>query len=279
MLKKGYGPPSAKLPGSVGDIYQDLMSGLIYQCISVDIPAIKQQFIKVSYINSNTTYIWSEIAAEEDDGRCMNLLDYASAMNSLFYNTCFDQEIIDVSFGNVTGKYIGYSNIFNSMFYEAYGMKKVKIQSSAEFTPNIKTSSMFYIQANARYDTLEVIDLTRVEQIVISEASQMFYGRSKLNSILGTLNFGQCLSSTKLYATFMGCRSLVEIRFEPGCIMASISFASSQELSAESIQSIIDGLCDLTGGTSQALTLHSKVVTKLTAEQLAQIETKNWTVG
>ncbi|MBR5780431.1 MAG: hypothetical protein IKY27_00415 [Bacteroidales bacterium] len=279
MLKKGYGPPSAKLPGSVGDIYQDLMSGLIYQCISVDIPAVKQQFIKVSYINSNTTYIWSEIAAEEDDGGCMNLLDYASSVNTLFYKTCFDQEIINVSFGNVTGKYIDSTNTFISMFEEAYGMKKVKIQSSAEFVHNIKASKMFSIQTNAKYDTLEVIDLTGVEQIVISEASQMFNGRSKLNSILGTLNFAQCTSSSKLYATFNGCRSLVEIRFEPGYIMASISFASSQELSAESIQSIVDGLCDLTGGTSQTLTLHSKVVTKLTAEQLAQIETKNWAVG
>ena len=48
----------------------------------------------------------------------------------------------------------------------------------------------------------------------------------------------------------------------------------SSKLSAESVQSIIDGLAIV--GTAQTLTLHSSIV--LTDEQKAQISSKNWTL-
>ena len=54
---------------------------------------------------------------------------------------------------------------------------------------------------------------------------------------------------------------------------------NSPRLTDKSIQSIIDALADLTGKTSAKVTFHPTVKAKLTEEQLATIESKNWTLG
>ena len=77
---------------------------------------------------------------------------------------------------------------------------------------------------------------------------------------------------------FSRCDNLREIRFVANSIKYSISFSSSANLSADTIQSIIDGLADLTGGTAQTLTLHATVGAKLTDTQKATITAKNWTL-
>ena len=78
---------------------------------------------------------------------------------------------------------------------------------------------------------------------------------------------------------FGGCTGLKRITFVPGCIKASISFQNSNLLEDASIQSIIDGLADLTGKTAQTLTLHATVGAKLTDAQKASASAKNWTLA
>lgn len=70
--------------------------------------------------------------------------------------------------------------------------------------------------------------------------------------------------------------ALKEVRFVKESIPLNISFAQSANLSTDTIQSIIDGLADLTGGTAQTLTLHATVGAKLTDTQKATITAKNW---
>ena len=85
------------------------------------------------------------------------------------------------------------------------------------------------------------------------------------------------VSNTKTFnSTFTQCINLREIRFAANSIKGSISFANSSLLSTETIQSIIDGLADLTGSTAQTLTLHADVGGKLTEAQKAVITSKNW---
>ena len=50
-------------------------------------------------------------------------------------------------------------------------------------------------------------------------------------------------------------------------------------LSDETIQSIIDGLADLTEQTTQTITFYATVGAKLTDEQKATITAKNWTLA
>ena len=85
------------------------------------------------------------------------------------------------------------------------------------------------------------------------------------------------VSNTKTFnSTFTQCVNLREVRFVENTIKASINFANSNLLSTDTIQSIIDGLADLTGGTVQTLTLHATVGGKLTETQKATITSKNW---
>lgn len=83
-------------------------------------------------------------------------------------------------------------------------------------------------------------------------------------------------SATNINNIFSFCSALKEVRFVANTIKLSITFAQSGDLSAETIQSIIDGLADLTGDTAQTLTLHATVGSKLTDEQKATITAKNW---
>lgn len=72
---------------------------------------------------------------------------------------------------------------------------------------------------------------------------------------------------------------LVEMRIAPVSIKAKIGFYYSPNLSDETIQSIIDGLADLTGQTAQTITLHADVKSKLTDTQLTTITSKNWNLA
>lgn len=76
---------------------------------------------------------------------------------------------------------------------------------------------------------------------------------------------------------FDNMQKLQNIVFE-GVIGQAISFPNSGLLTAESVQSIIDHLKDLTGQTAQTLTFHADVGGALTAEQKAAITAKNWTL-
>lgn len=78
---------------------------------------------------------------------------------------------------------------------------------------------------------------------------------------------------------FYGCSALEEINFtEDSVVKANISFASSPLLTTASVDSIIHALKDLTGATTQTLTLHATVGGKLTQAQKDAIDAKNWTL-
>lgn len=76
---------------------------------------------------------------------------------------------------------------------------------------------------------------------------------------------------------FLNANKLVEVRIVARTLKGSTTI-SSPVLSDESIQSIVDGLADLTGGTARTLTLNSAVSAKLTDEQFLAVDDKNWII-
>lgn len=99
---------------------------------------------------------------------------------------------------------------------------------------------------------------------------------TNLKSILGALDFSECTACT---IWLNGCGKLQDVSFVPNTIKISINFSPSPLLTKESIQSIIDGLADLTDSDTQTLTLRATVGAKLTDEQKATITAKNWTLA
>lgn len=105
--------------------------------------------------------------------------------------------------------------------------------------------------------------------------SSMFSWSARIEEI-GEMDIS---NATKVGSMFYYCTDLVRISFVPGCIKLSLSLAHSAKLDDASIQSIIDGLADLTGQTTQTLTFHATVGAKLTDAQKATVTAKNWTLA
>lgn len=164
-----------------------------------------------------------------------------------------------------------YNSTINQFIYRAKGIRKLKlscVQKGATITADYA-----FAGSGSDQSPLEVVDLSDFG-CIISSASVIFAYSPKLKTIIGELDFSAC---TRFISPFVECDGLEDVRFVVGCLKASISFNTSPLLSDESIQSIIDGLADVT--ETQTLTLHADVKAKLTEEQLATITQKNWTVA
>ena len=103
-----------------------------------------------------------------------------------------------------------------------------------------------------------------------SDIRLMFSG-SAIETIEEPLDFSQVNDTTNGFA----CDHLTEVRFVSGTIKKSITFNRCSTLSAQSVQSIIDGLA--TGTTAQTLTFNSAII--LTDAQKASITAKGWTLA
>ncbi len=144
---------------------------------------------------------------------------------------------------------------------------------SITLTCNARNLNLILHGAFQRCPDLKHIDLTNFNRVFYS-ASDLFYNSPNLEEIIGELDVS---SVTKFTLWFHGVTKLREIRFKPESIKYEINFPSTV-LSDESIQSIINGLADLTDGTTTKLVLSNEVKTRLTSEQLTTIAAKNWTV-
>lgn len=160
-------------------------------------------------------------------------------------------------------------------FQASSGLKKIKLITD-QTDVSMSMGSMFATIAATTYnDELQVIDLSEFP-VIMTGAVNMCAGNRELKEIIGSLN----VSSVKIFSNmFRYCTHLRDVRFVSGTIKYNIGFAQSNLLSDESIQSIIDGLADLTGLETQTLTFHAGVKAKLTDEQITTITSKNWTLA
>lgn len=158
--------------------------------------------------------------------------------------------------------------------------KSMALNGTIRQSQNIKTVKLICDEISgtvnlsdfARYcASVETIDLTEYNR-KISNLSSAFASCSKLKSILGALDLSSCTN----VSGFVYCGSLEKVEFVPNTIKPSISFSSCGNLTTETIESIIDGLVDLTGQTAQTVSWHSKVLEKLTLDQCLRISNKNW---
>ncbi len=161
----------------------------------------------------------------------------------------------------------------NQFINGATGLRKLTI------TNNPMADVKSYFAFSGAHD-LEELDLSNFVQgggaVVVTDASYLFYGDTKLRAIYGELDFS---AGVNLSTAFTNCTSLEEVRIKAGTLNKSMTFAPCSKLSNASIQSIVEGLADLTGQTTQTLTLHADVGAKLTDEQKASVTAKNWTLA
>lgn len=187
-------------------------------------------------------------------------LAYVNTFEELYLNAKFPEDtelIIDVGERNFN---------LTSMFEGAQNLTKVKIQGPMEHSGLTLTNAF-------KGNSLIIVDFTEIGLNVISMTTA-FNTQQKLTKILGEFDFSELIDTG---IVFTMVKALEEIRIKPNTLSVGLTMLNSPLLSAESIQSIIDGLA--TVEEQKILKLHSSVVEKLTEEQVAQIANKNWNVG
>lgn len=215
----------------------------------------------------------TEIAGIEAGGGG-NPLDYAVSISRMFHAmTTSPRADVEISFGNkVTGAL--YADAFTAVLYNTNSIRSIKISCGA---PVSSVSMANFADTKYPLNELEKVDLTGAVAVIRpTKMTRAFYYRTTLREILGALDVSRC---TDFSNAFIRCDVLETVQFQPGTINKSISVADSSKLTDESIQSVLDGLADLTGVTAQTLTLHAAVGAKLTDAQKAAASAKNWTLS
>lgn len=185
-----------------------------------------------------------------------------------------------------------YNFISNS---ELYSGRALFQNFNGKKLPRVDFSKKISLDLFCHSATIEIVDYY-INSENVTTAQQAFNNTANLRYMVGlniskTQNVNYCLANSGLETivepldfssvmsavnTFQNTNSLTDIRFVSETIKISITIPSAV-LSAESIQSIIDGLA--TVETAQTLTLHADIKAKLTETQLTTITGKNWNLA
>lgn len=184
--------------------------------------------------------------------------------NCYFLTKINEGNIVDCSGITVNG------NISNT-FYGCSSLEEVSLINIPERA--IDCSSLFSLASNIIPDKMK--EITFSPKLKATRITLGFNGRYSLQTIVGELDFSEC-EPNQQQNPFNGCTSLIEVRFRPESIKQNLAFRQSYQLSDESIQSILDGLANVT--ETRTLTLHSEVYAKLTEEQKQSATDKGWTI-
>ena len=196
-------------------------------------------------------------------GGGINPLKYAvtiPSFQSVDFTDCpdFVVEVPNFNGKNITGLVSNTTNL-----------QSVKLICNVRNVPMTATTAFYLSQQ------LKNIDLSEFNTLFNGSGASIFGNCVELQTIMGALDFSNVYT---LANAFSRCNKLKEITIAEKGIPISVSFSACSLLNDTSIQSIIDGLADLTGGTAQTLTFHATVGGKLTDEQKATITAKNWSL-
>lgn len=166
--------------------------------------------------------------------------------------------------------------------------------SSLKYIPKINTRNVLTM-ADLFSGCNKLITIPELDMSSVISVDNMFVGCSRLRSLpkmntSNCTNFNRifygcsilviieeidCSSAANLTDAFLNCRILRHIRFR-GLIPISLKLSNSARLDVDSLMSAINALKDLTGTTTQTLTLGTMNLAKLTNEQKAIATAKNW---
>lgn len=197
-------------------------------------------------------------------------LAYARSANTLFAGAIFPEDVDIVIGSQYPGIKITPSLI--SAFQSTSGVKNLKFDCGYDLQP-CSMDSCF------RGCSAETLEVPFMETVAMTSYNRCFQEMKNLKEIKTPIHASAAASFNYCFNINSGATNLERIRFVAGSIAKSIPFSFASKLDDVSIQSIIDGLADLTGGTAQTLTFHATVGAKLTDAQKATITAKNWTLA
>jgi hypothetical protein len=286
MWKYGYGQYIPDLldmivtSGQITDQYKEEGSGNIPSSISENVLFLPENFpektsyqnlygiLSMKYVpyNDNMTIFSNnaEIRELNVDTSAWRTFNRAFRYNNFLYKIN-EGNIIDCSGLTQSGN-------FSNSFYGCSCIEELNFINLPDYA--IVADSMFSLAPNIIPDKLKTVSFS--PKFKLSNATLLFNGRISLEEVIGELDFSGITAVNVQSNPFNGCTSLAEIRFTKESIKYNLSFTQSSQLSDESIQSILDGLANVS--TTRTLALNSAVYVKLTEEQKQSATDKGWTI-
>lgn len=283
MWKYGYGQYIPDLldmivtSGQITDQYKDNGTTPIPTLLSEDVLFLPENFpMKTIYYNTYGILLMNHTTQNEGmvlfknniSLRYINIDTSSFNLGSLFRN-CFNLRRINKD--NVVD--CSNSTTFSNIFSNCYMLEDVSFINIDEDKSQSWTRA-FRIDTSVEYFNLKNISFS--PKLIGTSFQYMFYNQQFLENITGEIDFTKISSATNIALMFYTCNNLKEVRFTKESLKYNLQMAQSGSLSLESLQSIIDGLGNVT--TTSTLSLNSTAYNKLTEEQKQSATDKGWTI-
>lgn len=283
MWKYGYGQYIPDLldmivtSGQITDQYKDNGETPIPRGLTKDVLFFPENFpMKTTYLNLYGILLMNHIPQNKE-------------MDSFRNNTSLRYMDIDTSSCNLTSGFLNCFNLrrinkdnivdcsnnttFSKVFYNCYLLEDVSF-ININVDKNLNWERAFRIDISIEYFYLKNISFS--PKLIGISFQYMFYNRQYLENINGEIDFTKIIATTGTNLMFYSCNNLKEVRFTKESLKYDLKMAQSRYLSLESLQSIIDGLGNVT--TTRTLSLNSTAYNKLTEEQKQSATDKGWTI-
>lgn len=283
MWKYGYGQYIPDLldmivtSGQITDQYKDNGTTPIPKLLSEDVLFLPENFpMKTIYYNTYGILLMNHIPQNERmvlfknniSLRYINIDTSSFNLGSLFLN-CFNLRRINKD--NVVD--CSNSTTFSNIFSNCYMLEDVSFINIDEDKAQSWIRA-FRIDTSVEYFNLKNISFS--PKLIGTSFQHMFYNQQFLENINGEIDFSKVNTTTGSNLMFYACNNLKEVRFTKESLKYDLQLAQSDSLSLESLQSIIDGLGDVT--TTRTLSLNATAYNKLTEEQKQSATDKGWTI-
>lgn len=283
MWKYGYGQYIPDLldmivtSGQITDQYKDNGTTPIPSELTKDVLFFPENFpMKTIYYNTYGILLMNHITQNEGmvlfrnniSLRYINIDTSSFNLGSLFLN-CFNLRRINKD--NVVD--CSNSTTFSNIFSNCYMLEDVSFINIDE-DKSQSWINAFRISTSVGYFNLKNISFS--PKLIGISFQYMFYNQQYLENINGEIDFTKINATTGTNLMFYACNNLKEVRFTQESLKYDLQMAQSGYLSLESLQSIIDGLGNVT--TTRTLSLNSTAYNKLTEEQKQSATDKGWTI-
>lgn len=165
------------------------------------------------------------------------------------------------------------NTIFSNVFSNCYMLEDVSF-ININVDKSLSWVRAFRIDVSVEFFNLKNISFS--PKLIGTSFQHMFYNQQYLENIDGEIDFTRISATMGTNLMFYACNNLKEVRFTKESLKYDLQMTQSKSLSLESLQSIIDGLGNVT--TTRTLSLNATAYNKLTEEQKQSATDKGWTI-
>lgn len=263
--------------GQITDHYKDNGTTPIPKLLSEDVLFLPENFpMKTIYYNNYGILLMNHIPQNERmvlfknniSLRYINIDTSSCNLASGFLN-CFNLRRINKDNVVDCSNNTNFSNIFSNCY----------MLEDVSFINIDENKSQSWIRAFRIDTSIEYFNLKNISfspKLIGTSFQFIFYNQQFLENITGEIDFTKINTTTGTGLMFYACNNLKEVRFTKESLKYDLQMNQSGSLSLESLQSIIDGLGNVT--TTRTLSLNSTAYNKLTEEQKQSATDKGWTI-